>query len=167
MMESREFCLPEELVAAARKVIEANRAAGLRIAVAESCTGGLVSAALTEIPGSSDVFEAGFVTYANAAKQDLLRVSPEVLDTFGAVSVAVAWAMAQGAIERPRPIPRSPSPALPDRRGAVTRSPSALSFSRARVAAHHRMKSWPIRKNSATLAEAAFVFRRRSARSNC
>jgi nicotinamide-nucleotide amidase len=99
-MDTRDYCLPEELVAAARRVIEANRAAGLRIAVAESCTGGLVSAALTEIPGSSDVFEAGFVTYANDAKRDLLRVSPEVLDTFGAVSVAVAWAMARGVIDR-------------------------------------------------------------------
>jgi nicotinamide-nucleotide amidase len=60
----------------------------------------LVSAALTEIAGSSDVFEAGFVTYADAAKMDLLKVSDEVLDTFGAVSVAVAWAMAQGVIQR-------------------------------------------------------------------
>jgi len=98
MSDTRDFCLPDELVARAREVIEANRHAGLRIAVAESCTGGLVSAALTEIPGSSQVFEAGFVTYDNEAKQKLLRVSPDVLDTFGAVSVAVAWAMAQGAL---------------------------------------------------------------------
>ena len=100
MSEVRDFCLPSELIEAARGVIEANRAAGLRIAVAESCTGGLVSAALTEIAGSSDVFEAGFVTYANEAKVEVLKVSEEVLDTFGAVSVAVAWAMAQGAIAR-------------------------------------------------------------------
>ncbi|HJQ18230.1 MAG TPA: CinA family protein [Allosphingosinicella sp.] len=100
MSEMRDFCLPSELIEAARSVIEANRAAGLRIAVAESCTGGLVSAALTEIAGSSDVFEAGFVTYANEAKVEVLKVSEEVLDTFGAVSVAVAWAMAQGAIAR-------------------------------------------------------------------
>lgn len=92
--------LPAELVAAARKVIEANRAIGKRIAVAESCTGGLVSAALTEIPGSSDVFEAGFVTYSNDAKHDALRVSTDVLETFGAVSIAVAWTMAQGAIDK-------------------------------------------------------------------
>ncbi|MGE5722532.1 MAG: CinA family protein [Sphingomonadales bacterium] len=100
MAEHLDFCLPAELVEAARKVIEANRAAGKRVAVAESCTGGLVSGALTEIPGSSDVFEAGFVTYSNEAKRDLLRVSEDVLDTFGAVSVAVAWAMAQGVLER-------------------------------------------------------------------
>jgi nicotinamide-nucleotide amidase len=81
----------------ARKVIEANRAAGKHIAVAESCTGGLVAAALTEIPGSSDVFDAGFVTYSNDAKIAMLGVALDVIETFGAVSIAVAWAMARGA----------------------------------------------------------------------
>jgi nicotinamide-nucleotide amidase len=100
MSEHRDYCLPAELVEAARKVVEANRAAGLRVAVAESCTGGLVSAALTEIPGSSDVLEAGFVTYANEAKTEQLGVTEEIVDTFGAVSIAVAWGMAQGALER-------------------------------------------------------------------
>ena len=94
----RDFLLPAELVDLAGRVIEANRAAGRRIAVAESCTGGLVAAALTEIAGSSDVFEAGFVTYSNEAKTMLLHVSDDVLDTFGSVSVAAAWAMAQGAL---------------------------------------------------------------------
>ncbi|MBT2185578.1 CinA family protein [Sphingobium nicotianae] len=92
--------LPEELVSLARRVIEANKAIGRRIVVAESCTGGLVSAALTEIPGSSAVFEAGIVTYSNAQKMALLGVSEDVLDTFGAVSIATAWAMAQGALKR-------------------------------------------------------------------
>lgn len=87
------------LVDAARQVVEANRAAGRRVAVAESCTGGLVAAAITEIAGSSDVLQAGFVTYSNAAKTATLKVSPDIIDTFGAVSVAVAWAMAQGALE--------------------------------------------------------------------
>ena len=100
--EVRDTCLPAELVAKAREVIEANRAVGRRVAVAESCTAGLVSAALTEIPGSSDVFEAGIVTYSDESKVDLLKVSEDVLDTFGAVSVAVAWAMAQGALNRTR-----------------------------------------------------------------
>jgi nicotinamide-nucleotide amidase len=100
MTDTLDYCLPEELVEAARKVIEANRAAGLTIAVAESCTGGLVSAALTEIAGSSDVFENGFVTYANRAKIDLLGVNEDVLDTFGAVSMPVAWGMAQGALKK-------------------------------------------------------------------
>ena len=90
--------LPKKLVDMARKVIEANRDAGRRIVVAESCTGGLVCAALTEIPGSSDVLEGGFVTYSNDAKMDMLKVSGDVLDTFGAVSIAVAWTMAQNAV---------------------------------------------------------------------
>ena len=90
--------LPAILVDMARKVVDANRAAGRRIAVAESCTGGLVSAAITEIPGSSDVFEAGYVTYSNAAKLADLKVSQDVVETFGAVSIAVAWAMARGAL---------------------------------------------------------------------
>lgn len=90
--------LPAELVEAARRVIAANRTAGRRIAVAESCTGGLVAAALTEIAGSSDVFEGGLVTYSNEAKAALVKVSNDVLETFGAVSVAVAWQMAQGAL---------------------------------------------------------------------
>ncbi len=90
--------LPKALVDKAREVIEANRKAVRRIAVAESCTGGLVSAALTELPGSSDVFEAGYVTYSNASKISQLKVSEDVVDTFGAVSVATAWAMARGAL---------------------------------------------------------------------
>jgi len=93
-----DYLLPETLVSKAREVIDANRGAGRRIAIAESCTGGLVSAALTEIPGSSDVFEAGYVTYSNAAKVSNLKVSEDVVDTFGSVSVATAWAMARGAL---------------------------------------------------------------------
>ena len=100
MTEIRDTILPDDLVAAARDVIAANRAAGLRVAVAESCTGGLVCSALTEVPGSSDVFEGGFVTYADEAKVDLLKVSTDVLETFGSVSVAVAWAMAQGVLAK-------------------------------------------------------------------
>ena len=92
--------LPEKLVAMAQRVVEENRAAGRRVVVAESCTGGLVSAALTEIAGSSDVVEGGYVTYSNEAKVAALDVSPELIDTFGAVSIAVAWNMAQGALAR-------------------------------------------------------------------
>jgi nicotinamide-nucleotide amidase len=98
--ETLDSVLPAALVEAARKVVEANRAAGLKLAVAESCTGGLVAAALTEIPGSSDVLEAGFVTYSNEGKIALLGVNEEVLETFGAVSIAVAWGMAQGALAK-------------------------------------------------------------------
>ncbi len=89
-----------EIAAAAARVIDANRAASRCVAVAESCTGGLVSAALTELPGASDVFQAGYVTYANGAKAGMLGVSTDILETFGAVSVATAWAMAQGALNR-------------------------------------------------------------------
>lgn len=92
--------LPDELVALAQRVITENQAAGRIIAVAESCTGGLVCAALTEIAGSSAVLDRGFVTYSNEAKCEALGISDDILDTFGAVSVACAWAMAQGALKR-------------------------------------------------------------------
>ncbi|MEO6580236.1 MAG: CinA family protein [Sphingomicrobium sp.] len=94
-----DFLLPPDLVEKARQVVEANIAAGRRVAVAESCTGGLVSAALTEIAGSSAVFEAGYITYSDASKTQGLNVCLDVVQTFGAVSVATAWAMAQGALE--------------------------------------------------------------------
>jgi nicotinamide-nucleotide amidase len=93
-----DMLLPKALVDKAREVVEANRKAGRRVAVAESCTGGLVAAAITEIPGSSEMFEAAFVTYSNAAKIGQLKVSEELVETFGAVSVATAWAMARGAL---------------------------------------------------------------------
>lgn len=94
-----ESLLPAPLIDLARRVVTENAAAGRTVAVAESCTGGLVAAALTEIAGSSAVLDRGFVTYSNAAKQDLLGVSEDVIDTFGAVSIAVAWSMAQGALK--------------------------------------------------------------------
>ena len=73
---------------------------GLKITTAESCTGGLLAAALTEVPGSSDVFERGFVTYSNEAKQMLLGVSPQTIEMHGAVSRECAQAMAAGALSR-------------------------------------------------------------------
>jgi len=94
-----ERLLPQELYDKAKEVVDANRKLGRRVAVAESCTGGLVCAALTEIPGSSEVFEAGYITYSNASKIEDLGVSSEVVETFGAVSVATAWAMARGALQ--------------------------------------------------------------------
>lgn len=92
--------IDDELLAAATRVVEANRAAGLQLAVAESCTGGLLAAAITAIPGASDVFDRGFVTYSNEAKMDMLGVSSEIIETFGAVSLACAWAMARGCLDR-------------------------------------------------------------------
>ncbi|CAA9537429.1 MAG: Nicotinamide-nucleotide amidase [uncultured Sphingomonadaceae bacterium] len=94
--------LPARLIEKAREVVDANRAAGRRILVVESCTGGLVGAAITEVPGSSDVFEGGFITYADEAKTGFVGVSGDVIETFGAVSIAAAWAMAQGGLERSR-----------------------------------------------------------------
>lgn len=79
-------------------VLERFRAAGLTVATAESCTGGLIAAALTDIAGSSDVFERGFVTYSNEAKSELLGVPAGLIDVQGAVSAEVARAMAEGAL---------------------------------------------------------------------
>jgi nicotinamide-nucleotide amidase len=84
----------------ARAVLDLCRARGIRIATAESCTGGLVAAALTAIAGSSDVVECGFVTYSNAAKQKLLGVPAPTLLQYGAVSGETAAAMAKGALKR-------------------------------------------------------------------
>lgn len=83
---------------AAASLLEHCRARGLRVATAESCTGGLVAAALTAIAGASDVFERGFVTYSNAAKTAMLGVPAALIATQGAVSEAVARRMAEGAI---------------------------------------------------------------------
>ena len=76
------------------------RSAGLTIACAESCTGGMVAASLTEVAGASDVFDRGFVTYSNQAKIEMLGVLPQTLQDFGAVSEQVAAEMADGALAR-------------------------------------------------------------------
>lgn len=91
--------LPKDIVALAERVVTENAAKNRRIAVAESCTGGLVCAALTEIPGSSAVLDRGFVTYSNESKMEVLDVQEDLIEAFGAVSAATAWAMAQGAIK--------------------------------------------------------------------
>ena len=92
--------LPQDIVDLARRVVEENAAAGRTIALAESCTGGLVAAAITEIPGSSAVLDRSFVTYSNAAKQSELGVASDIIEAFGAVSVACVYGMARGALER-------------------------------------------------------------------
>jgi nicotinamide-nucleotide amidase len=81
-------------------LLDLYRKSGLRIATAESCTGGLIAATLTAIPGSSDVFERGWVTYSNAAKSENLGVPPELITEKGAVSAEVAEAMARGVLRR-------------------------------------------------------------------
>ena len=84
----------------AARLLDAARTKGIMIATAESCTGGMIAAALTEIPGSSDVVERGFVTYSNAAKQEMLDVAQTTLVAHGAVSEQVAAEMAMGALKR-------------------------------------------------------------------
>ncbi len=89
---------PEALLARAATLLDLCRARGLKLAAAESCTGGLVAALLTEIPGSSDVVERGFVTYSNEAKRELLGVAEATLAVHGAVSAPTAREMAEGAL---------------------------------------------------------------------
>ena len=92
--------LPADIDELAARVVAENRAAGRMIATAESCTGGLVAGAITEISGSSAVLDRGFVTYSNEAKMEMLGVASDIIETFGAVSIACVWAMAQGALAR-------------------------------------------------------------------
>jgi nicotinamide-nucleotide amidase len=94
--------IEDQLRTRAGALLDACRSRKLMIATAESCTGGLVAACLTDIAGSSDVFERGFVTYSNQAKQDMLGVPADVLERHGAVSAETALAMARGAVERSR-----------------------------------------------------------------
>ena len=91
---------PDDIDSLARSVIEAAAARGLMVAAAESCTGGLVAAALTSVAGSSAVVDRGFVTYSNAAKSELLDVPADLIERHGAVSEPVARAMAEGALAR-------------------------------------------------------------------
>lgn len=93
---------PAHLLRLAEETLAACRARGLKVATAESCTGGLVAGCLTAIAGSSDVLERGFVTYANQAKQEMLGVPAAILARVGAVSEEVARAMAEGALAHAR-----------------------------------------------------------------
>ena len=94
--------MDEQLRVAAAHVLDAFRACGKHIATAESCTGGLITAALTDVPGSSDVVDRGFVTYSNEAKSELLGVPMDLIQSAGAVSADVARAMATAALARSR-----------------------------------------------------------------
>ena len=93
---------PAPLLQRAVALVAACRARGLVLATAESCTGGLVAALLTEVPGSSAALDRGFVTYSNGAKADMLGVPPALIAAEGAVSEAVARAMASGALAHSR-----------------------------------------------------------------
>ncbi len=91
---------PAPLLSQAEALLAAYRRAGLTLATAESCSGGLLAGCLTEIAGSSDVFECGLVTYSNAAKTRLLGVPADLIAEHGAISAEVAEAMARGALDR-------------------------------------------------------------------
>jgi len=91
---------PDSQINQATALLNAYKSRGLKLVTAESCTGGLISALLTEISGSSDVFECGFVTYSNESKIKLLGVDEKLIEQHGAVSEQVASAMAQGAIAK-------------------------------------------------------------------
>lgn len=88
----------DELLAKAENILNLCRQQKVRLVTAESCTGGLIAACLTAIPGSSEILEAGFVTYANSAKETMLGIAPSLIRTKGAVSEDVALAMARGAL---------------------------------------------------------------------
>ena len=92
--------MTEDLETAAADVLDRLRARGMMAATAESCTGGLIAAALTAVAGSSDVVDRGFVTYSNAAKSEMLGVDAALIRLHGAVSAPVAAAMAEGALQR-------------------------------------------------------------------
>jgi len=93
---------PADTLRLAAVILEKCRKRGLKLATAESCTGGMISSCFTEIPGSSDVFDRGFATYSNAAKHEMLGVDLGLINTHGAVSEPVVQSMAKGAIEHSR-----------------------------------------------------------------
>lgn len=92
----------DQLTTAAEALLQVCRGKGLKLATAESCTGGLIAGTLTAVAGSSDVVERGFVTYTNEAKREMLAVPAELFETVGAVSEEVARAMAEGALKHSR-----------------------------------------------------------------
>ena len=104
--------LPPEIDDLAKRVVDENAAKGRKVALAESCTGGLVAAAITEIPGSSAVLDRGFVTYSNEAKMESLGVAQDIIETFGAVSIACTHARS----------PDTSSDVTPARRSAASTS---------------------------------------------
>jgi len=159
--------LPAILLETAARVLAANRAIGKRIVLAESCTGGLVTAALTAIAGSSDVLECGFVTYSNESKMRMLGVDATLLETFGAVSIATAWSMAQGALDRSAADVAVSITGIAGPDGGCAQSRLARWSLHARAAVRRPRILLPISNSLATLAAPKSGFRRRWSRSSC
>ncbi len=134
---------PIEIVSLARLLVDECRARKLRIVTAESCTGGLVAAALIEIAGSSDVVERGFVTYSNRAKQSVLGVPGDLIADVGAVSEPVARFMAEGALEASDAHIAVAITGVAGPGGGTAMKPVGLvhfATARANSAIHHRME---------------------------
>ena len=152
-----------ELLQTAKELLADLRSRNMRIATAESCTGGLVAGVLTEIPGSSDVFERGFVTYSNAAKIELLAVGRDVLDRHGAVSAAVAIAMADGALKHAHADIALSVTGIAGPDGGTAAKPVGLVYlavSRTGAAGEaHRFNFGPIGRNAIRLAAVSEALR--------
>lgn len=119
---------PPATLATAEQLLSTYRDQGLRLATAESCTGGLIAASLTEIAGSSDVVECGFVTYSNEAKEEMLGVPAAMIREHGAVSAEVAEAMAKGALAQSRADVAVSATGIAGPGGATTDKPVGLVF---------------------------------------
>lgn len=132
-----------EIETLARLVIDDARERSLRIVTAESCTGGLVAAAICAIPGASDVFERGFVAYSNRAKQELLGVSGDLIADLGAVSEPIARMMAEGALENSHAHVAISITGVAGPGGATPLKPVGtvhLATARANQSVHHRQE---------------------------
>ncbi len=136
-----------EIETLARLVIDDARERSLRIVTAESCTGGLVAAALCAIPGASDVFERGFVAYTNRAKQEMLGVSGDLIADLGAVSEPICRMMAEGALENAHAHVSVAITGVAGPGGGTPMKPVGVvhfATSRANQSVHHRMEMFDL-----------------------
>ncbi|HEY2179602.1 MAG TPA: CinA family protein [Caulobacteraceae bacterium] len=136
-----------EIQTLARLVIDDARERSLRLVTAESCTGGLVAAAICSIPGASDVFERGFVAYTNRAKQELLGVSGDMIADLGAVSEPIVRMMAEGALEHSHAHVAVAVTGVAGPGGGTPMKPVGtvhFATSRANQSVHHRMEMFDL-----------------------
>jgi nicotinamide-nucleotide amidase len=136
-----------EIQTLARLVIDDARERSLRLTTAESCTGGLVAAAICAVPGASDVFERGFVTYSNRAKQEMLGISGDLIADLGAVSEPVARMMAEGALEHSHAHVSVAITGVAGPDGGTPMKPVGtvhFATARANQSVHHRMEQFDL-----------------------